>query len=121
MFWAQKLDHSMIFVVIAMTGLPYWDNFFPAWFGFSGAFFVLILAGIGIATKQITLLPHGVSGAAFVGAASFITVDFITHYSAIGSPYAFLWLLGTSLYGLQLPIIGIGRQRLDVVPKRFGR
>ncbi len=117
-FWLRKLDHVMIFYIIAITGLPYWGHIIPwNWYP-GGLLLIFIVSLLGTAVKMVSVLPRVVSAAAYLMAAAPMVIDFIVSYQQIPGLQYWTWLFGIVLYALQLMVYT--RMQPDPYPAQFG-
>jgi channel protein (hemolysin III family) len=116
--WLGKLDHIMIFYVIAFTALPYWGYVMPFSWHPLGLILILGICVVGTIIKLLSFLPRWVSGLVYIGASTPMVTYFVWFIDSVPSPYQMLWLSGVLLYGLQL-IIYTG-QYCDWRPAQWG-
>lgn len=116
--WLCKLDHVMIFYIIAITGLPYWGHIMPwDWYP-GGLLLIFIVCLLGTAVKLVNVLHRVVSAIAYLAAAAPMVIDFIVSYDEIPALQYWLWLFGIVLYAIQLAVYT--RMRPDPYPSQFG-
>lgn len=102
--WLAKLDHIMIFYIIAITALPYWGHILP-WDWYPGGLLVIgIVCVLGTVVKLVSFLPRYVSAIAYLGAAAPMVIYFILSYEEIPTEQYTQWLIGIVLYGTQLGV-----------------
>lgn len=116
--WLGKLDHIMIFYVIAITALPYWGMILPFSWYTGGPLIIVAICLIGTIVKIVSFLPRFVSGLAYIAASVPMVSYFIIYQDLIPNPQRILWLMGIILYGLQLGVYTL--QRPDPYTERFG-
>jgi hemolysin III len=116
--WLAKLDHIMIFWIVAITALPYWDHIIPwDWYP-GGLLLIFIICILGTVVKLVSFLPRVVSAIAYLAAAAPMVIDFIVSYDEIPALQYWLWLFGIVLYTIQLAVYT--RMRPDPYPSQFG-
>ncbi len=113
-----KLDHIMIFYVIAITALPYWGHITPFDQYWIGPSIVGAICVIGTIVKIVSFLPRFVSAAAYILAAVPMVSYFIFNFEEIPSPFGLLWLGGVCLYGAQLAVYTL--KKPDPFSDQFG-
>lgn len=102
--WLRRLDHVMIFYIIAITALPYWGHILPfSWYA-GGPLLIVTICLIGTIVKTNSFLPRYISGALYVVASVPMVGYFIINYELIEAPFGALWLIGIVLYALQLGV-----------------
>ncbi|MCU0678394.1 MAG: hemolysin III family protein [Candidatus Pacebacteria bacterium] len=116
--WLAKLDHIMIFYIIAITALPYWGHIIPwDWYP-GGLLLIVIICLLGTVVKLVSFLPRVVSALAYLAAAAPMVLYFIFSYNEIPTLQYWLWLVGIALYSLQLAVYT--RMRPDPYPGQCG-
>jgi hemolysin III len=102
--WLGKLDHIMIFYVIAVTALPYWGHIIPlAWYP-GGPLVIIMVCIMGTVVKTLKDLPRFISGFVYVLASLPMVIYFIINFEHITPPYGSLWMIGIVLYSIQLGV-----------------
>ena len=102
--WRGKVDHMMIFVLIAMTAMPYWGSFIPFAWAPLGPVIIIITILIGIGVKLCSFLPRKLSGLLYICAGLPVTFDIALSWEKISSPWNVLWMVGIGFYTAQLII-----------------
>lgn len=99
--WRHKLDHIMIFVVIAVTALPYWGALFITQWGLIMTAMVIML---GTLIRLAGTPPKLLSATLYAGAAAPMFYDWENFWVNIPLWWNALFMFGVFLYGLQLCI-----------------
>ncbi len=102
--WLRRLDHIMIFVVIAMTAIPYWGVITPFAWRPAGPLIIATLIIFGAIIKFFDFFSKGVSGGLYILSGLPIVTFFLLHWSEVPSPFNLLWAIGSCLYLFQLLI-----------------
>ncbi len=116
--WLGKLDHIMIFYVIAITALPYWGHIMP-WKWYEGGLGLIVcICLLGTIVKTVSFLPRFVSGATYLLASAPMVSYFVIYFGQIGTPYGWWWMIGLLFYGAQLIVYTVTEP--NPYPKQFG-
>lgn len=116
--WLAKLDHIMIFYIIAITALPYWGHIIPwNWYP-GGPLLIMFVCLLGTMVKLVSFLPRVVSAIAYLAAAAPMVLYFIASFDEIPALQYWLWLFGLVLYATQLAVYTL--MRPDPYPGQFG-
>jgi channel protein (hemolysin III family) len=116
--WLRKLDHAMIFYIIAITALPYWGHILPFTWYDGGPLLIIVICVLGSIIKLLSFLPRHISGLAYILAAAPMVSYFIVYRDYIPQPQQSMWLFGIVLYALQLSAYTFGKP--DLYPEKFG-
>ena len=102
--WRGKVDHIMIFVLIAMTAMPYWGSLIPFAWEPLGSVIITLTILIGIGVKLCSYLPRKLSAVIYAGAGLPVVCDIALSWEQISSPWNVLWMVGIGFYVTQLII-----------------
>lgn len=102
--WSRRLDHIMIFVVIAMTALPYWGAYPPLRWSPAGPVLIAVIIALGVTAKLISYYPKVLSATLYTVAGLPMVSYFILNWSNVPEPYNVLWIFGVGLYVFQMLI-----------------
>lgn len=102
--WSRRLDHMMIFVVIAMTAMPYWGAFSPLQWTPTGPILVVAIITLGVIAKSVSYFSKVFSATLYVAAGLPMVGYFIWNWSKVPEPFNVLWILGVGLYFVQMLI-----------------
>ncbi len=116
--WLGKLDHIMIFYVIAITGLPYWGHIMPTTPFWHGIAFVVGICVAGTITKTLHFLPRYLSAVVYLLAAVPMVSYLLINFDRLPTITATLWLVGVGIYGIQLAVYTL--KWPDPRPNQFG-
>lgn len=107
--WLGKLDHIMIFHVVAITALPYWGYVIPmSWYP-GGILLIVTVCILGTVVKTVKVLPRFISGLLYILASLPMVIYFIVYFEYIQAPFGTLWLVGILLYTVQLGVYTLKR------------
>lgn len=116
--WLGRLDHMMIFYIIAITALPYWGHILPWDRYWGGPLLILFICIVGTVIKLVSFLPRFLSAGAYLAAAVPMVSYFILSYDLIPAAQYTWWLVGIALYALQLGVYTL--QQPDPYTELFG-
>jgi channel protein (hemolysin III family) len=102
--WTGRIDHAMIFVVIAVSALPYWGALIPLPWYPAGPLFIGTIVVVGGGTKLVRSFPRVLSGVLYTLAGVPMVLYFLWRWDDIPAPYNSLWIIGVGLYMLQLMV-----------------
>ena len=95
--WRRKIDHMMIFVVIAMTAMPYWGGLLPFEWAPLGPLMIISIVTIGVTVKLFTFMEKKLSGVLYMAAGLPMVFDFAWSWESIPTPWNTLWMVGIGL------------------------
>ncbi len=102
--WSRRLDHIMIFVVIAMTAMPYWGGFPALKWTPAGPILIAVIIIFGVIAKLISYFPKVFSAVLYTAASLPMVSYFIWNWSNVPEPFNILWICGIGLYFFQMLI-----------------
>lgn len=102
--WSRRLDHIMIFAVIAMSAMPYWGAYPPLQWTPAGPILIVAIIALGMIAKLVSFFPKILSSLLYTAAGLPMVVDFLWNWSSSPEPYNFLWIFGVGLYSFQMLI-----------------
>ena len=116
--WLGKLDHTMIFYVIAITALPYWGYYMPWDWYWGGIITIIAICLVGTVVKTVSFLPRVVSGVTYLAAAVPMMTYFMLNIELVPFPYGAIWIFGLVMYASMLLVYT--KQTPDPLPAYWG-